>query len=302
MTSPPRISVIIPHLNQPAHLARCLASLAAGTRRPDEVVVVDNGSAELPHAVIAAHPGVQLLSEPEPGPGRARNRGIAATTGEILAFIDADCQADRAWLAAAEAAMADPGALILGGDVRIPAADPGRLTMIEAYESEYAFRMDRYIARDGFTGTGNLVVRREILATVGPFRGREVAEDRDWGQRATAKGYPIRYVAEMRVFHPARDSFGQIFAKWDRQIAHDFVLARTSRGGMLRFFAKTLAMAVSPVAELPRILGSQRISGSRNRALAFAALTRIRLHRARRMLGLLLGRDPDALSGAWNRG
>ena len=43
-----RISVVIPHLNQPEFLARCLASLAAGTRPPDEVIVVDNGSHELP--------------------------------------------------------------------------------------------------------------------------------------------------------------------------------------------------------------------------------------------------------------
>ncbi|MFN3938913.1 MAG: glycosyltransferase family 2 protein, partial [Gemmobacter sp.] len=164
-----RISVVIPHLNQPAMLARCLDSLWGGTRRPDQVFVVDNGSTALPAAVVAAYPGTVLLQEPTPGPGPARNRGVAASDGTVLAFIDADCIASPDWLAAAEAELADPGAAILGGDVRIALTDPARLTMLEAYESIYAYRMDRYIAEQGFTGTGNLVVRRAVFEDVGPF-------------------------------------------------------------------------------------------------------------------------------------
>jgi glycosyltransferase involved in cell wall biosynthesis len=295
------ISVIIPHLNQPEFLARCLASLAAGQRRPDEVFVVDNGSSLLPEAVCAAHPGVQLLHEPIPGPGPARNRGIAAARGEILAFIDADCLADPLWLAEAEAVLADPAAMILGGDVRIACADPARPTALEAYESIYAYRMDRYIAREGFTGTGNLVVRRAVLAAVGPFAGLAVAEDRDWGQRATGAGYQIRYVAAMKVFHPARKRFSEMAAKWDRQIAHDFTRARAQTGGWLRFGLKALVMAPSPLAEIPRILMSDRVSGLPSRGRAFLALARVRLYRARVMVWLLTGGDPARLSGGWNR-
>lgn len=295
------ISVVIPHLNQPEALARCLASLAAGTRRPDEIIVVDNGSHALPQAICAAHPGVTLLHEPMPGPGPARNRGIAAASGDVLAFIDADCLADPAWLEAAAQAMADPAATILGGDVRIARADPARLTALEAYESIYAYRMDRYIAREGFTGTGNLVVRCPVLQAVGPFAGKGVAEDRDWGQRATARGYRIRYVAGMKVYHPARTSFAELRLKWDRQTAHDYVRARTE-GRRARFALKALAMALSPLAEVPRLLASDRIRGPRARVLAFGVLARIRLYRAWIMARLLLGADPEQLSGAWNRG
>ncbi len=151
------------------------------------MIVVDNGSRELPEAICASR-GARLLTEAEPGPGPARNRGVTASSGEILAFIDADCLADPGWLAAAEGVMADPSATILGGDVRIALADPARPTMTEAYESLYAYRMDRYIAREGFTGTGNLVVRRNVLLDVGPFAGIGVAEDRDWGHRRRRRG------------------------------------------------------------------------------------------------------------------
>jgi GT2 family glycosyltransferase len=298
----PRISVIVPHLNQPDMLERCLASLTAGSLQPHEIIVVDNGSHLLPTAVCEQFPGVRLLEEPLAGPGPARNHGVAASQGELLAFIDADCIASPDWLTHAAAAMSDPTATILGGDVRIACADPARLTVLEAYESIYAYRMDRYIAREGFTGTGNLVVRRSVMQDVGPFAGLSVAEDRDWGQRATARGYQIRFVAAMRVYHPARADFTGLYQKWDRHTAHDFVSARERTGGRLRFAAKTLALGLSPLAELPRILLSDRVKGWRNRMKAWAGLIRIRLYRTRVMTWLLFGGDPAALSGAWNRG
>ena len=298
---PVRISVIIPHLNQPDMLARCLASLMAAQRLPDEVIVVDNGSQSLPSAICDGCAGVRLLQETQPGPGPARNLGIAHAVGDILAFIDADCLADPGWLVTAQRAMADPQAMILGGDVRIAYADPARLTDLEAYESIYAYRMDRYIAREGFTGTGNLVVRRQVMQDVGPFAGIGVAEDRDWGQRATAKGYAIRYIARMKVYHPARTSFAELRQKWDRHMAHDFILARKTGLGRVKWAIKTLAMAASPLAELPRILLSDRITGLRSRVLAFWALGRIRLYRSQKMLWLMFGGDPERLAGRWNR-
>ena len=296
-----RISVVIPHLNQPEHLARCLASLYAGTRHPDEVFVVDNGSKDMPQAVCATYPGVVLLREPTPGPGPARNLGAATATGEILAFIDADCLADPAWLAAVASAMSDPSAQVLGGDVRIALSDPENLTSLEAYESIYAYRMDRYIAREGFTGTGNLATRRAVLAAVGPFAGLAVAEDRDWGQRATAMGYDLRYVPGMKVYHPARQTFAELAIKWDRHTAHDFIAAKAKPLGRVRFAIKTLIMGASPLAEIPRIAVTDRLDGLRNKTLAFTCLARIRMYRSKIMMRLLMGGDPRQLSGAWNR-
>lgn len=293
--------MVIPHLNQPDMLDRCLASLAAGTRMADEVVVADNGSAEMPVEICARYGFVRLIRETTPGPGPARNAGIAQTSGEILAFIDADCVADPEWLAAAETEIQKPGATVLGGDVRIHYADPRRLTLLEAYESIYAYRMDKYIARDNFTGTGNLVMKREVFADVGPFAGLSIAEDIDWGRRATAKGYRIRYVAGMRVYHPARSQLSELRTKWDRHMAHFFEGVRGNPRRMALWAAKTAAMALSPLAEVPQIVTSDRVSGLRDRLLALACLIRIRLYRARIMAWLLLGGDPDRLSGRWNR-
>jgi hypothetical protein len=60
-------------------------------------------------------------------------------------------------------------------------------------------------------------------------------------------------------------------------------------------------MAASPLAEIPRILRSDRVQGARPRWRALLGVARIRLYRARVMTRLLLGGDPDRLTGAWNR-
>lgn len=288
------ITVVIPHLNQPVNLARCLGALAENTRPPDQVIVVDNGSDVLPE--VPAH--VTLLQETTPGPGPARNAGVAQARGNVLAFLDADCVPRYDWLE--EAARGIVRADILGGDMRIGYANPARLTMTEAYESVYAFRIQRYVAQERFAATANMVVRREIFDAVGPFGGLYLAEDRDWGQRASALGYEIAYAPRMRVYHPARRSFADLCLKWDRQLAHDYG-AITDGAGRLRWWLKALAMGLSPLAEIAHIAGSDRIKGPWPRLKAFAALCRIRLYRARRMLDLGLRGRPERLAAKWNR-
>src|SRR3984893_15626253 len=209
------ISVIIPHLNQEDYLTVGLDALHAqrGITSKIEIIVVDNGSARLPEMCCSAWPDVRLVWEPIPGPAPARNRGIREARGDILAFIDADCRADVGWLAAIEAAFADRHTRIIGGDVRVGYENPSRPTFLEPNENIYSYRNSEHIA-EGFSGTGNLATWPSVVAEIGSFAGIEVAEDRDWGLRACAAGYAIRYVPEMIVFHPARKTFAELTGKW----------------------------------------------------------------------------------------
>ena len=248
--SAPRLGIVIPHLNQPEFLRHCLQSLAPqiAAHPGVEVVVVDNGSHQLPVEVCRPYDFVRLEQEPEAGPGPARNRGIAVCEADLLAFIDADCVADPGWLSSIVAAFAArQDLMIAGGDVRIGLADPRNMTMLEAYESVFAYRQKEYIEKKGFSGTGNLAMRRRAFEAVGPFAGIAVAEDRDWGQRATAKGLRIAYLPEMIVYHPARTSFAELRRKWDRHVAHDF--AERPRGpiGLALWVAKSFAVGASGV-------------------------------------------------------
>jgi|UPI00055A55D2 glycosyltransferase involved in cell wall biosynthesis len=298
------ISVIIPHLDQAEALRVCLTSLSSqtGTEQAVELIVVDNGSKAPPLEICSRFPAVTLLSEPVPGPGPARNRGVANATGDILAFIDADCVAGNGWLSEIEHRFSThPETAILGGDVRIACDDPDHLTLLEAYESVFAYRMKEYIAKQGFTGTGNLAVRAEVFAAVGPFGGIDVAEDRDWGQRALRKGFRTRYCPKMIVYHPARKTLGELARKWDRHTAHDFARIQARRGWWPLWILRTAAVAASPAAELVRIGLSDRVKGWRARGLAFAGVVLVRSYRAGIMLALAFGANAASLSGRWNR-
>src|SRR3954447_12026360 len=91
---PPRISVIVPVYNVEAYLAECLESLAGQTFRDLEVVMVDDGSTDGSAAIAERFaerdPRLRLIRQPNGGLSRARNTGIDAAGGELLAFVDSD--------------------------------------------------------------------------------------------------------------------------------------------------------------------------------------------------------------------
>ncbi len=287
MTGMPRVSVIIPHFQMPDALRRCLDTVLAQSldRGFAEVIVVDNNSAVFPAAVAADYPAVRFLSEPQPGPGLARNTGVAAARAPLLAFIDADCVAALGWLqAAVDAIDADPDRAIVGGDVRIDFVDPRRLTALEAYEAVFAYRQQFYIEVKRFSGTGNLAMGRAVYAAVGPFAGIDTAEDQDWGRRATASGYRIRYVPGMRIAHPARQTFAELQRKWRRHIAHELHDHRAAGRPAWRWVALAAAVFCSIPVHGLKLLASDRISGIRNRFAGLVVLARIRIWRSVEML------------------
>lgn len=298
------ISVIIPHLNQPEALATGLAALAAQERvfRPFEIIVVDNGSHAMPEEICARYDNVTLLHQPVPGPGPARNLGATQAKGDILAFIDADCVAAPGWLAAIEDHFESaPDDALIGGDVRILQRNPQRPTMIEAYESVFAFRMKKYIEERGFTGGGNLAVRTWVFRKVGDFLGINIAEDTEWGLRASSMGYRVRYEPTMVVYHPARRNFAELATKWDRHIAHDLDEIKRGENWRSRWTLRALAVLASPLAEIPRITVSNRLKGVRARCLAMVGVVCIRLYRGTSMLAAVMGNENARTAARWNR-
>ena len=291
LSKKPLISVIIPHLNQPESLGACLSSLEAQTLdgAEFEVIVVDNGSAALPEPVVKRYPRARLLQELKPGPGHARNRGIQAAHADIFAFIDSDCRAHPDWLRTAlHTLQSSEERIILGGDVRIWRETRGVISAIEAYESVFAYRFKLYIEQHGFSGTGNLVVRRVDFDNVGAFGGIEVAEDIDWGVRARAAGCTFRYVPEMIVFHPARRSLRELFVKWDRHIQHAVNAPGRNVLWHGRWFLRAFAILISPLIDWTKVITSDRISGPSARAKAIMVLGAIRAYRAYNMIRLSL--------------
>jgi glycosyltransferase involved in cell wall biosynthesis len=86
-----RVSVIIPAFNAARFLPAALASVAAQTRPADEVIVVDDGSSDDTPSLHPHWPQVMWLRQTNAGPGVARNTGVAHASGDLIAFLDADC-------------------------------------------------------------------------------------------------------------------------------------------------------------------------------------------------------------------
>ncbi|WP_431247081.1 glycosyltransferase family A protein [Leifsonia xyli] len=102
----PTVSVVIPVLDDSAMLARCLADLAAQLRPADEIVVVDNGSADDTVAVARAA-GVRVIEQRLRGIWPAAAAGYDAATGDIIARLDADSRPPADWLLHLEAELVD---------------------------------------------------------------------------------------------------------------------------------------------------------------------------------------------------
>lgn len=300
----PAVSIIIPHLNQAVSLRKCLEALSnhLPQKYNVEILVVDNGSSDLPMAIVADFPGVRLLEEAELGPGPARNRGIAESHGKILLFVDADCRAGANWIEVAADILAGEGApQIIGGDVRIDVRDPGNLTVLEAYETVFAFRQQDYIEQKQFSGAGNLGTTRAVFEAVGPFEGVDVAEDRVWGRKASSLGHKTVYVPEMVVYHPSRSGFDVIFAKWARHTSHDFNEGRHLPWFRVRWALKALALAASIPVHSFRVIRSKRLNGIAPRMKGILGLARVRWYRVRLMARYLVNPVAQQDKMHWNK-
>ena len=120
----PRITVVVCSLNGAVGLRRCLQTLAGQrTSARMEVIVVDDGSTDDTSDVGRAAGVAVIRHERNRGLAASRNAGIRRASGEIVAFLDDDCEADPGWVERLLAAYA-PSVMGVGGEV-VPLADDG---------------------------------------------------------------------------------------------------------------------------------------------------------------------------------
>ena len=210
--SAPRVSVVMPVLNESRRITACLDAIAAQMGSPPfEVIVVDNGSRDGTPELVRSHPSRPRLEiETAPGPYAARNAGIAAARGEIIALTDADCLPEPDWLAEGVKAV-DAGADLAGGRVVQMASD--HATVWERYDRATYLDQELYIRAEGFAATANLFVRAEVFRDVGVFVPQLTASgDNEFCNRATKAGYRLVYAPDARVRHHPRRTFRDTWA------------------------------------------------------------------------------------------
>jgi glycosyltransferase involved in cell wall biosynthesis len=200
----PRVSVVIPAYNSAAHIGETLASVLGQTHLDREIIVVDDGSTDATPDVVASFgPAVKYLAQRNAGVGAARNRGYRLSTGDYLAFLDAD----DVWVPdflersldvlarhPASGFVACDGVQFAGDDVVWPhtlSGEPGRaLASGSADESTGEFYRE-FIRKNFIATPGQVLLPRAVLDRCGPFdEDPRCSEDWDLWLRI-ARCYPI---------------------------------------------------------------------------------------------------------------
>jgi len=180
-----KIAAVVPVYNNAATLPAALASMAAQTRPPDEIWLVDDASTDQEtldylRKLGQSYQGIPLKVHFQPhnrGAGAARNRALAATACELVAFLDADdqwlpqhlAQSEASLQAAPDLGMVASNFYAVGPDGRQQLRDCARISSRADWLNRHANPRLQYFYR-GFIGIFTVVARRDFLVRGGGFR------------------------------------------------------------------------------------------------------------------------------------
>ena len=209
----PRVSVVVPVRNRAGVVRDCIESILRSDydRSLWELICVDNGSVDGTRDILASYESeIRMLDEPRSGPAPARNTGIRAATGDVIAFTDSDCVVERDWLRRIVQPLSDPAVGAVGG--RILAHNPANTVALFG-----EIIHDHYRAIEGFSPpyfiTMNLACRRDLLFAVGLFDERLLrCEDGDLAYRILQQmpDLHFHYAHAARIRHRNRDSLASL--------------------------------------------------------------------------------------------
>lgn len=212
------ISVIIPVYNDKERLKKCLQALSRQSLdKKFEILVVDNGSNENVEELTNQFHEVKYFFENKTGSYAARNCGIRHSSGEILAFTDADCIPDEEWLKEGLHFLERNKDCSAGGgeiDFIFYSQEPN---LIEFYDSVFGFRQKKSIFEHNYSVTANLFVRRSSFEMIGLFNNDlKSGGDVEWCRRLIQKGGKLCYIKNAEIKHPALRSFKNFKNKYAR--------------------------------------------------------------------------------------
>lgn len=220
--NPPYFSVVIPTYNRLDMLIRVLDALDAQRDAPSfEVIVINDGSKDDTDRVASQRTNITFRTQPNGGPGRARNHGVSLASGKFIVFIGDDTVPEPDFLAeharVHRQSNDDPHLACLGY-TGWPRGE--RVTAFMHYINDYGLQFGYKLIEDGaivpfnFFYTSNISIDRELLAAH-PFDTTFPSaawEDIELAYRLDGLGLKIRYNARAvtRHYHPMNvDSFAR---------------------------------------------------------------------------------------------
>ena len=207
----PGVTVAVCTRNRPHDLTALLDAIVRLNPGPNEILVVDNSDGDPATERAARDRGARYVVESGIGLSRARNRGLAESRSEIVAFIDDDAVPSEHWLEHLLVPFADPLVASVSGDVAfhgVPRNTEAAPMRIVSNKDPQWFEMATF----GGMGWGaNMAIRKSVCSVWKGFDVRlgkgaplDIAEESHAFASLLALGYRTAYVAAAVVYHPVK--------------------------------------------------------------------------------------------------
>lgn len=206
------LSFVIPAHNEEALLGACLESVRCEIERgryPADIVVVDNASTDRTAEIAASFPGVRVIREPRKGLVRARAAGYAATSGVLVANVDADTEIPPGWLATVFSEFeSDPHLVALSGPFIYRDLPPLKRWISRAFILTYPavhFLVHRIFRVGAILQGGNFIVRRSAMEKIGGYDTsiEFYGEDTDVARRIARVGR-VKWTLSLPIYASGR--------------------------------------------------------------------------------------------------
>jgi glycosyltransferase involved in cell wall biosynthesis len=210
----PFISVVVCTYNGSATIHDCMKGLMAMDYPNYEVIVVDDGSTDTTAQIVNTYP-VKLITTPNEGLSSARNKGLYASAGEIIAYLDDDAYPDPHWLRYLAAAYLHSDHAGIGGPNIAPPEDgPIAKCVANSPGGPVHVLLSDEMA-EHIPGC-NMSFRKDVLLEIGGFDSiyRAAGDDVDVCWRVQQTGRTIGFHPSAVVWHHRRNS---IKAYWNQQ-------------------------------------------------------------------------------------
>ena len=207
MPSKVKASIVVATYNGARTLRACLESLARLNYPDYEVIVVDDGSTDATGEIAGSFPSVKYVRQENRGLSAARNAGIAAASGEIVAFTDDDCRADEQWLHYLVGDLLRGDFVGVGGHNFLPPEDTHVAAAVAASPGGPSHVMLTDRVAEHIPGC-NMAFYKWALNEIGGFDPvfRKAGDDVDLCWRLQALGYNIGFSAAGFVWHYRRST------------------------------------------------------------------------------------------------
>ena len=220
---PPIISIITPTYNRADELVHLYESLKKQTvdLKLFEFIISDDGSTDITQSMVEEWQfnspfKIKFISQKNQGPGAARNHGLDIAEGELILFIDSDCEAHPDWIQTIYEEYLNDSFDACGGP---DGAKDDFTTLQKAID----FAMTSFITTGGMRGhsekmmakffprTHNMGIKRSVYEKVGGFGDLRHGQDIELSNRIRKSGARIKFLINAVVYHRRRTSIKQFF-------------------------------------------------------------------------------------------